>query len=114
MDEGALLPPGYEAQPAWGFRDSAGVWYAFIRVYAPPAPGDRRGAVCPIDEQRSHWSATRAGPDGRPLSRILTFAGARARSPGLTFAGFGSPQPPPVVREWMAGTGGNLPHGAAS
>ena len=90
------LPPGYEAQPAWGFRDLTGRFsYEFHRVYGRPDRFDRRGPMCRIDQDLSFWRTTWS-TDGDPGSEHvagwrLTYAQARAlRGSRLTFARFSS------------------------
>src|SRR5260370_40509974 len=40
------LPPGYQAQPAWGFHDRTGrLSYEFSYVYGPPDRLDKRGPI---------------------------------------------------------------------
>jgi hypothetical protein len=90
------LPPGYEAQPAWGFQDRTGRFsYQFNRVYGPPDPLDRRGPTRRLDEDLSFWEVTWAIDGGldteRVVGRWVTYAEARAlRGHGLTFARFAS------------------------
>src|SRR5687767_9972276 len=53
------LPPGYQAQPAWGFRDRTGrLAYEFNRVYGPPERHDDRPPTCRLDRNLSYWSVT--------------------------------------------------------
>lgn len=76
------LPPGHEAQPAWGFRGRAGRFvYEFSRVYQrPEALVDHRGARCSLDRSSSFWSVTwSASADDAVTGRSLTFAQARKR-----------------------------------
>ena len=90
------LPPGYEAQPAWGFRDSTGRFsYEFHRVYGPPDPADKNERRCVLDEQRCYWGVTwstwSATGDEHPAGRWLTFAQALALpGPRRTYDRFSS------------------------
>jgi hypothetical protein len=90
------LPPGYDAQQAWSFRDPTGAFsYEFCRVYEPAASGGNRGPFCQLDEGRSYWVVTwlAANPAGdHQVSRWISYAQARALSGGhLTFRRFASP-----------------------
>jgi len=87
------LPPGYEAQPAWGFRDRTGrCFYEFNRVYAPPLdPFDARGPVCPLDEDLSYWSAVWPTSGDTGAGRWMSYARARKlRGSRFTFEQFSS------------------------
>jgi hypothetical protein len=76
------LPEGYQAQPAWGFRDpTRGITYEFHRVYSPVDRLDRRGPTSQLDQALSYWEELPAG-------RWLTFAQAQRRSPRLKFDSF--------------------------
>jgi hypothetical protein len=92
------LPPGYEAQPAWGFHDQTGRFsYEFNRVYGPPDWIDGRGPVCPLDEQLSYWgviwSTLQEDGDEHPAGRWMTYGQARMLpGPRLTFERFSSLQ----------------------
>lgn len=92
------LPFGYEAQPAWGFRDRMGRFsYEFNRVYGPPSRLDRRGPICRLDEDLSYWGVTwptfSGTADERPAGRWITYAQARTlRASRLTFERFSSLQ----------------------
>lgn len=91
-----LLPPGYEAQPLWGFRDETGRFsYQFHHVYGPPRRRDGRGPLQELDEQRSYWEVT--WPTGVRTTdehlegRSMSYAQARQlRGPNLTFERFSS------------------------
>jgi hypothetical protein len=90
------LPPGYEAQPAWAFRDRTGrFFYEFNRVYGPPDSVEGRGPVCRPDEQLCYWSViwSTFGEDGdeHPAGRWITYGQAR-KLPGRepTFERFAS------------------------
>jgi len=91
-----LLPPGYEAQPLWGFHDDTGRFsYQFHHVYGPPRRLDWRGPLSQLDEQLSYWAVTwSAGlrsADQPPEGRWMSYAQARKlRGPGLTFERFSS------------------------
>lgn len=90
------LPAGFEAQPAWGFRDPTGkVSYEFNRVYQQREASGARGPTSVIHEDLSFWGMTWAKP-GRPgddqvEGRWLTFSEARKlRGARMTFARFSS------------------------
>jgi len=91
------FPPGYEAQPAWGFHDSTGRFsYEFNRVYGPPEWVDWREPVCRLDEELSYWgvvwSTFGENGDEQPAGRWMTYAQARML-PGprrLTYEQFSS------------------------
>jgi stearoyl-CoA desaturase (delta-9 desaturase) len=89
------LPAGYIAQPAWVFMDRTGqLAYAFNRAYGLPRAHDRRGAVRPLDQERSYWSITGAAASGLPEAATearLSFAQAKRYDTELTFARFSSP-----------------------
>jgi hypothetical protein len=91
-----MLPPGYSAQQAWGFRDSTGVFaFEFCRVYGPPAGTGARGPFCQLDEGRSYWVVIwreqGASAEDHPVSRWITYAGARELSGArLSFDRFSS------------------------
>ena len=90
------LPPGYEAQPFWGFHDQTGGFsYQFHHVYGPPHARDRRGQLRQLDEQLSYWEVTWSTSvrtvDQRLEGRSMSFAQARKlRGPNLTFERFSS------------------------
>jgi len=90
------LPPGYDAQEAWGFTDATGGFsYEFYRVYGPPEGAGARGPFCHLDQDRSYWvvlwRAQGEAAGEHPVSRWLTYAQARALSPSrLTFRRFSS------------------------
>jgi hypothetical protein len=89
------LPPGYEAQPLWGFHDDTGRFsYQFHLVYGPPRRRDGRGAIASLDEQRSYWEVTwptavRTARQ-RLAGRSISYALARAMRHDLTFERFSS------------------------
>jgi len=91
-----VLPPGYEAQPFWGFHDQEGhLSYQFHRVYGPPHGRDRRGPVQQLDEQRSYWEVTWPTAvrtiDEHLQGRSISYAKARElKGPNLTFERFSS------------------------
>ena len=91
------LPPGYEAQPVWGFHDRTGRFsYEFNRVYGPPRSTGGRGPVCRLDKRLSYWSviwsATGENGDEHPAGRWMTYGHARTL-PGsrLTYEQFSFP-----------------------
>lgn len=90
------LPPGYEAQPLWGFHDDTGRFsYHFHLVYGPPHRSDRRGPIVSLDERLSYWEvtwSTAVRTTGQRLAgRSMSYAQARAlRGAGLTFERFSS------------------------
>ena len=82
------LPPGYSAQPAWGYCDHSGR-YTFNRVYEAPEAVGGPGSlmVGQLDEGRSYWIMTQPGASRRvSYSQARRFLGAR-----LTFEEFSSP-----------------------
>jgi hypothetical protein len=90
------LPPGYEAQVAWGFQDASGRFsYAFHRVYGPARALRSNASIRAghLDEQRSYWVATWAVPnrsgDEQPAACWLSFAEAQ-KERRLSFAQFSS------------------------
>jgi hypothetical protein len=89
-----LLPSGYEAQAAWGFRDRTGRFsYEFNRVYGPPNRLDKRGPTSRLDEDLSYWGVTwptfSDTGDERPAGRWVSYAQARKlRGSRLTFERF--------------------------
>lgn len=89
------LPAGYSTQPAWVFLDLSGHFaYTFNRVYGPPRPHERGGAVNPLDRERSYWSVTGASANGTleaAASIWLSYAQAKRYDARLTFARFSSP-----------------------
>jgi len=93
-----VLPAGFTAQPAWGFRDPSGdVSYELVRVYGAARflahrPGIE-GQV--LDELMSYWVATavtdRGGAGETVHERSITYAQARwLKGARLTFATFSS------------------------
>ena len=91
-----LLPPGYDAQQAWSFRDPTGAFsYEFCRAYGPAASGGHRGPFCHLDEGRSYWVVTWLATDAageHQVSRWISYAQARTLSGGrLTYRRFASP-----------------------
>ncbi len=96
------LPPGYQAQPAWGFRDPTG-HYEFSRVYGPARsrPGGLSVAVGQLDKGLSHWSVTR--PEGGRRT-LVTYAQARTQlGRHLTFERFSSPLETEEIRRLLNG-----------
>lgn len=92
-----VLPPGYTAQQAWGFRDVTGRFsYEFCRVYRPPSDlVDHRGPISKMDAALSYWVVTwhaLGGPTtGTSASRSMNYAEARKVSGAqLTFSKFSS------------------------
>ena len=96
MTAAHVLPPGYQAQPFWGFDDQTGRFsYQFHRVYGPPRRHDWRGPSRRLDEHLSYWEVTWSTPsrtmDQRLAGRWMSYAQARMLwGPGLTFARFSS------------------------
>ena len=98
MDAPSLpsLPPGYIAQPAWGFRDATGrYFYEFNRVYGPPTRSDESRPTTRLDRDLSYWVVTwptlRGAGDERPAGRWLSLAQARKLlGEGLRFERFSS------------------------
>ena len=90
------LPPGYEAQPLWGFNDQEGRFsYQFHHVYGPPLGRDRRGPLRQLDEQLSYWEVTWSTSvrtvDQHLEGRAISYAQAlKLRGPNLTFERFSS------------------------
>lgn len=91
-----VLPPGYEAQPLWGFHDDTGRFsYQFHHVYGPPHECDRRGPLSQLDEQLSYWQVTWSTAvrtfNQHLQGRSMSFAQARKlQGPNLTFERFAS------------------------
>ena len=90
----ASLPAGFQAQPAYQFRDPSGRFsYEFAHVYGPPQAGVR-GLVCQLDRDRSYWSVVGQIDDAgqeTPARRSISYAEARRTLPGqITFAQFAS------------------------
>jgi hypothetical protein len=91
-----MLPPGYEAQPFWGFHDQTGRFsYQFHHVYGPPGGRDRRGPLSQLDEQLSYWAVTWSTSvrtaDQHLEGRWMSYAKARMlRGANLTFERFSS------------------------
>jgi hypothetical protein len=86
------LPPGYDSQATYEFRDPSGLFsYAFSNVYGPPKP-DRRGPVRHLDEDRSYWSVVgHAEGQDHSVLRSASYADARQAQGGrLTFRQFAS------------------------
>ena len=89
------LPPGYVAQPAWGFRDATGCFfYEFNRVYGLAIRSDERRPTIRLDCDLSYWVVTWPtfrGGDERPAGRWLSYAQARKLlGEGLLFKRFSS------------------------
>ena len=91
-----VLPPGYEAQPFWGFHEQRGrLSYQFHHVYGPPRGRDRRGPLRQLDELLSYWQvtwSTSVGTVDQHLEgRSMSLAQARKLcGPNLTFERFSS------------------------
>jgi hypothetical protein len=91
-----VLPPGYEAQPVWGFHDDTGRFsYQFHRVYGPPSGRDRRGPLRQLDEQLSYWAVTwptaARTMDQHREGRSMSYAQAqKLQGADLTFERFAS------------------------
>lgn len=90
------LPPGYQAQPAWGFRDPTG-HYEFSRVYKPAeSTPNNMMKMSQLDEELSYWSVTRP-MSGDSASRSghdqwVSYAQAREQlGPPMTFKIFSAP-----------------------
>jgi hypothetical protein len=90
------LPPGYEAQPLWGFHDDTGHFsYQFHHVYGPPHASDRRGPLRQLDEKLSYWAVTWPTAvrtiDEHLEGRSMSYARARELwGPNLSFERFAS------------------------
>ena len=88
------LPPGYEAQPFWGFHDEVGRFsYQFHHVYGPPRRRDWRGPIRQLDEQLSYWEVTWPTAvrtvEEHLAGRSISYAEARKlRGDKLTFERF--------------------------
>lgn len=91
-----LLPPGFTAQAAWGFRDNSGTFtYEFNRVYGPTRRSRRGIDGRHLDEERSYWVVTWsvAGETEREQAhgRWISYAQARKlRGSRFSFARFSS------------------------
>ncbi|MBK8011778.1 MAG: hypothetical protein IPK13_10535 [Deltaproteobacteria bacterium] len=112
--ERRFLPPGYQAQPAWGFRTPAG-HYTFNRAYRPgePRPGSVAIMVGQLDPELSYWvvisprSSEAAGESDQ--DRAINFAQARqALGRRLTFERFSSPLLTDDVRMLLSTASPNL------
>lgn len=91
IEAGTSLPPGYHAQPAWGFRQGR-VFHEFNRAYGPPAQLDKRGPICQLDEDLSYWSVRWAGNSDAPCPPQWLRYGDARKPPNsrLTFERFSS------------------------
>jgi hypothetical protein len=90
-----ILPAGYHAQQAWGFRGSdQEFFYEFSRVYGRAVAGDGRGSVARLDQNLCYWSVIWpiTGPTGdqHPAGRWVTYGQVRERRPHLSFDSFSS------------------------
>jgi hypothetical protein len=91
-----ILPPGYQAQQAWGFRGTDGeCFYEFSRVYGPAVQRDGRGPVGRLHQDLSYWSViwpvTGRTGDQHPAGRWVTYGQAHQKHPRLGFDHFSSP-----------------------
>lgn len=86
------LPDSHHAQPEYEFRAPSGTFsYEFSRVYGPPRYGDKRGAICRIDEDLSYWSTSHYTDVDHSSVRVVDYRRARAARRGhLTFGQFAS------------------------
>ena len=92
------LPPGYQDQTVWGFRNAEGrLSYEFHRVYGLEKPLRHRASMVAarLDEDRCYWlvSWLRSGEPDNPGTgaRWISYADARKlRGSRLSFARFSS------------------------
>lgn len=95
------LPPGWSAQPQWGFEDaSSRLFYEFHRVYRPEViERDRfRYLEGRLEPELSYWTVTWTGRtrsgDEHPVARWITYGQAHKQSRHLSFNQFSTERGP--------------------
>ncbi len=95
------LPPGWSAQPQWGFEDAGGrLLYEFHRVYRPEVVERDRSRCLEgrLDPELSYWIVSWAGRttsgDEHPLARWITYEQARKQFRRLSFNQFATERGP--------------------
>lgn len=95
------LPPGWSAQPQWGFEDASGrLVYEFHRVYRPEVieRDGLRYLEGRLEPELSYWLVTWTGRsasgDEHPVARWITYGQARKQARRLSFKQFSTERGP--------------------